>query len=220
MPLITSLPCEVIAGVLRNLDNVSYLLPSILTCRHFYSSFKENPGLELDILRRQVTPALLPYSIAVMEASQLPRPRTAASIQSLLDTLYNEPALLVSRARKMPLDTVLKMGRTHDIIESLAVGFASDAWTLLGQKEPGLSGSLVLSSTEFFRFCRAFYRVELYFSLFRGDQDQMNGDFEDGQTQWFFSKHPPWVNEQLACVHDFLEKKVSEGESDQSWMQA
>jgi hypothetical protein len=52
MSLITGLPCEVLASVLRNLDNMRYLLASILTCRHFYSTFNEYRGIAAQILRR------------------------------------------------------------------------------------------------------------------------------------------------------------------------
>ncbi|KAI1315803.1 hypothetical protein F5Y16DRAFT_197477 [Xylariaceae sp. FL0255] len=30
----------------------------------------------------------------------------------------------------------------------------------------------------------------------------------------FFSRHPPWVNEQLGCVHDYIEKRFSEASRD------
>lgn len=111
------------------------------------------------------------------------------------------------------MNIVLKMGHTHDVIESLAVAFASDAWTLLGQKKPGLSGSLVLSPPKSFDFvtlsiglnCSSiFSEVVKSNRMVFSKADRPNG---------FFSKHPPWENEQLACVHDFLGKKVSDGKS-------
>lgn len=72
MPSVTELPCEIVATILRNLDHLRFLAPALLTCRHFYASFKESHGVETSILRHQTTPALLPYSVALLEASCLP----------------------------------------------------------------------------------------------------------------------------------------------------
>ncbi|KAF2489262.1 hypothetical protein BU16DRAFT_598145 [Lophium mytilinum] len=214
MSPITDLPCELVASILRNLDNFSSLLPSLLACRHFYSSFTENPRIQSEVLQRQVTPALLPYSIALMEASRLPRPRTAASIHTLLDTLYKDPAQLIARLQTMPLPMVLRMGCTHNVIHDLAAEFATDAWGLLLQGDSRVSGDLSLSSKEEFRFHRAFYRVELFFQLFRDYQGGEAGLLEAREFQQFLSRHPPWENEQLGCVHDFLEKRLSEASLD------
>lgn len=80
-----------------------------------------------------------------------------------------------------------------------------DAWRLLDQKEEP-----VLSSAETFQFFRAFYRVELYFNLFRGGSFSAGGDLEDEQTRLFFGRYSPWALEQMACVHDLL-IVISEG---------
>ncbi|KAL7909377.1 hypothetical protein GGI35DRAFT_449726 [Trichoderma velutinum] len=70
MTSIAKLPCEVMNSVMRNLVSVSFLLSCLLTCRYFYSCFKENPSVAADNLKQQVTPALVPYSIAVSESSR------------------------------------------------------------------------------------------------------------------------------------------------------
>jgi hypothetical protein len=64
---------------------------------------------------------------------------------------------------------------------------------------------MALSPTEYFRFCCAFYRVELFCTLFR------SGAFEDDMNPWFFSRHAPWGNEQLGCVYEQLEARFAEG---------
>ncbi|TGJ78685.1 hypothetical protein E0Z10_g10076 [Xylaria hypoxylon] len=43
---------------------------------------------------------------------------------------------------------------------------------------------------------------------------QMDGALEDQQVQLFMSRHPPWVNEQLGCVHDYLENRFSKATRD------
>lgn len=59
---IMQLPYEIIAEILRNFGQLQFLLPALLALRHFYTSFKECHGIEVSILRHQVTPALLPYA--------------------------------------------------------------------------------------------------------------------------------------------------------------
>ncbi len=89
MPPITQLPCEIVATILANLNHLRDLLSTLLACRHFYISFKESHGTEASILRRQITPALVPYAVALMEASRLPHPLSHSSINGLLDDLYS-----------------------------------------------------------------------------------------------------------------------------------
>jgi hypothetical protein len=197
-----------------------YLLASILTCRHFYSTFKEYPGIAAKILQRQVTAALIPYSIAVVEASQL-RPRVENVAQELLDTLYLEPSKLTDRLLRMPVPLLAKTGHTHDVIDNFVAEFAGSAWAHLANQEGSrlVSDRLSLSSTEYFRFCRAFYRVELYFSLFRSssnapsDSSEGHNDGSEGQNEWFCSKYPPWENEQIGCALEFLELQLVKGQS-------
>lgn len=208
MATLTTIPCEIMISILRELGNVRFLLPSLLTCRHVYSCFKENPGVAAEILQRQIPPAIIPYSIAVLEASHL-SPRNETSVIGLLDTLYTQPSKFTGRLRTMPVPLLTRMGHTHEVIHELATDFASSAWTRLSKDQGSeVAGSLVLSSSEYLRFCRAFYRVELYFRLFcYRDPSTPVPPHEDR----FFSNQPPWEKEQLASVLDFLELKLSKG---------
>ncbi|KAJ3577903.1 hypothetical protein NPX13_g2663 [Xylaria arbuscula] len=144
--------------------------------------------------------------------------RTSPSIQQLLDTLYNQPDILTRRLHDIPLTGLIEMEVTHHLVKDFADAFASDAWSLLLSHSPfqgqGRSDSFVLSPMEQFRFYRAFYRVELFLRLFRGDSTQLWSFLEDEQVGIFLSRHPPWVNEQLGCVHDYIEKRFSQASHD------
>lgn len=207
MPSITQLPCEMVAEILGKLDHLRFLLPALLACRHFYTSFKESHGVEASILRHQITPALLPYAVALAEASRLPRPLAASSVVALLDDLYNRPARLAAQLPTIPRALVQKLGRTHDAIHALATGFATSALDCISPPSvpAGTSTEAALSPLEYFRFCRAFYRVELFYTFFRG------GSFESDMNPWFFSRHPPWENEQLGCIYEYLESRFAKG---------
>ncbi|KAK4465897.1 hypothetical protein QBC42DRAFT_283058 [Cladorrhinum samala] len=203
MPSITELPCEIVAAILENLDHLRFLAPAALACRHFYTSFKESHGVEVSILRRQITPDVLPYSVALMEAARLPRPLTASAVRTLLDNLYNQPAGVAARLPKFPKALIKKMGRTHDAIHTLARSFARSALRGISPQSAS-STSINLSPSEYFRFCSAFYRAEMFYKLFQGPA------FEDNMhAALFFSRHPPWENEQLGCIYEYLEAKFA-----------
>ncbi|KAI1194216.1 hypothetical protein F5X97DRAFT_311726 [Nemania serpens] len=219
MPAITELPCEVIASIIRNLDNLRFLPPTLLACRHFYTSFKQYNGIEAAIFRRQVTPDLVPYSIAVLEASRLPRPYVEDSVRGLLDGLHDQRPRLAARLPTMPTSLVRRMARTHDVIHGLATDFAASAWAYLAQtpgsdRSPSASTNISLSPSEYFRLCRAFYRLELFYCLFRSAPGEVSTPLAVPMDSWFFSRYSPWEMEQLGSVHDFLEEKLSKASYD------
>jgi hypothetical protein len=218
MSTIENLPMELIAAVLQKLDNVHSLLSSLLTCRAFYTSFQEYSNLiRGEVLRRQLTPALIPYSVAVMEASRIPRPHSDASIQALLATLYDEPEELVTPARfnTIPESYLLEMIRTHVIIERFVNDYATEAWSLLVQEDPILPSNVHLSESEHTRFCRAFYRLELFSTLFSSFINGANcAGTERKAAKWFLSRFPPCENEQTTSIYYFLKEKVIEGTSE------
>lgn len=212
MPLITEIPCELVASILRSLDDLRSLTSALMSCRHIYTSFKQSHGIKSSVILRQITLELLPYSVSVIEAARLSHPRDPDSVRELLDALYSEPREFTARLSSLPISLLHQMSHTQEVIQSLATGFASEAWTRLYQNDSNSASTAVtLSPEENVRFCRAFYRVELFYSLFRGNADDVTSPFEETMNDWFFSQHPPWENEQLGCAHDFLEAKLAEG---------
>nr|XP_036579383.1 uncharacterized protein CTRU02_10629 [Colletotrichum truncatum]KAF6786930.1 hypothetical protein CTRU02_10629 [Colletotrichum truncatum] len=209
MTLITDLPCELIASILQSLDELRSLTPALLTCRHIYLSYLQSPKIATAILRQKVTPALLPYSVAALEAFSLPRTRDSAAIQDVLHALHNEPSKLADRAVSMPMNLLMRMSRTHDVSQALSFKFANEAWNRLRLADKSLPTNLPLSPTERFRFNRAFYRLQIFYGLFSTKASGANAAFEEDINSWFFLKHPLWENEQLECVHDFLEAEIA-----------
>lgn len=173
---ILNLPCEVVGSVLRSFDNVHCLLPALLTCRHFYASFQETPGVAATVLRRQVDPKRLPFSIAILEASNLPHPRSPVLVKALLDKLYHRSDELAAQASIIPTRDILMLGRVHDVIESLATDFLSQAWARLGLVQD--DDSLAIAPMEFLSACRAFYLAELCIRAFCQDPNR-EPDFDD-----------------------------------------
>jgi hypothetical protein len=91
----------------------------------------------------------------------------------------------------------------HSIVQSFCDKFAAAAFEKLYENDNHAAG--VLSSDENFRIMRALYRAELYWELFGRESGGLVSNLGNG----FFDRHSPWVNEQLACIHDFLERELS-----------
>ncbi|KAI1118976.1 hypothetical protein F5Y14DRAFT_186291 [Nemania sp. NC0429] len=222
MPVITDLPCELIALILRNLDHLRFLPPALVACRYFYTSFKQYRDIEAAILCRHITPALVPHSIAALEVYALPYPYDKGSVRDLLRGVHYFPSRLVARLPTMPRDRLRTLARTHDVVHGLATDFAASALASVA-RNPGSdlssssnSSDISLSPTEYYRFCRAFYRLDLFYRLCR---DDFWGDVPDARdvldTQiyigcWILSMYSPWEIEQIISVHEFLTKRLSE----------
>ena len=113
MPSIIEIPCEVIGEILKNLGDLASLDSAILTCRHFYNSYRESHGVEATILSRQITPALLPYSIAQIDAEQF----SSENGISLLEDLRRQPAShWVLEMKKLPKAELRRMSRLHNVV--------------------------------------------------------------------------------------------------------
>ncbi|KAG7084281.1 major facilitator superfamily transporter multidrug resistance [Colletotrichum scovillei] len=208
MPSITDIPCELVASILRSLDDFETLTSFLLACRHIYTSFQQIPGTELAIIRQRIEPDLLPYAVASLDASKLqPSPGDESSFRSLLDLLYDAPSQLVARTASMPPELLRSMSRKHDWVTTLALSYAAEAKIHISSDIITSSEAVDLSPSEYFRFCRAFYRVDLFYFLFGAV-----GNFHalSGVGNLLLDRHPPWENEQLGCVHDFIETKFLE----------
>jgi hypothetical protein len=167
--------------------------------------FKETQAFDTSIVRPQITPALLPYTIALMEALHLPRPLVGASVIALLDKLYSRPDHLSACVPQLSTSHIQQMNSTYYAIDAIATDFAACALERISPKGRAVSANAPLSPAEHFRFRRAFYRVELFYTLFRC------GAFDDNMNRWFFSRHPPWENEQLGCVSQYLGVRLDQG---------
>ncbi|ETS87759.1 hypothetical protein PFICI_01587 [Pestalotiopsis fici W106-1] len=205
MARITDLPIEVMACVLSELDDIRFLSATLLTRKHFYNSAAENSKVARNILTRQITSNLLPYSIAVFESSRPPQTHTNASIEELINLLCHEPEQLVARMRTMHLRDLVHLGHVHDIMHTMSTDFMRQAWSLLGQDH------LILSPVESFRVKRAFYRFELLCNLCHRHPSTIESEIEKRYypTEQLLRKHSPWENEQLGCIYNFIEEKFS-----------
>lgn len=97
MATITDLPTEIIALVLRQLDDIKTLPTVLQACRHFYASYREQPGLKEDVLRNRIGDALLPAAVAVELLKAPEVTQGSGRIRGILEALYSVPTRLTAK---------------------------------------------------------------------------------------------------------------------------
>ncbi|RSL85790.1 hypothetical protein CEP51_003143 [Fusarium floridanum] len=229
MASITSLPLHLVADILRLLDNIQLLPPVVLSHRIFYSALLDTPSLPLDILRSQIPENLLPLAIAAYTSQKSVRDLHGLDAESFLTKCYDTP---LGGLLHLSLGQAIQVGRIDDALSELRDEFTLCSLRRLygvNSDEP-ISDDQGLSAGEEYRISRALYRFQIYRNLFLdkevldkeqdlfpsgyGDDDYYDDEEEDTkpekkQKKLFFDRHSPWVNEQLACVYDYLETRLT-----------
>ena len=200
------LPCELVANVLRHFANVEQLLPARLACRHINESFLQHSTLSTEILRNQIGFELIPLAVASFRLSH--NPSTTEECQSLLEDLHLNQDRLASEVQGMSASDISRLSMRHDLVRQFATDFASSAWGKLEKEVPPN-----LSVAEDLRLCRSFYRFDLLCGFIRAYKPSLESERMVllAMKRYALSWHSPWVNEQVACAHDFLESRLLEG---------
>ncbi|KAF4831846.1 hypothetical protein CGCTS75_v004910 [Colletotrichum tropicale] len=125
--------------------------------------------------------------------------------RKLLEMLYDTPSVLADHfLSSVTIFDLHVMERRYDKFNFIATEFAEYAWSHLRENDDSLPREMTLSSAERDRFLRAIYRLEIFYLI-----------FSVRQTRWlsvsheFFLRHSPWENEQMFCIHHFLEMKFA-----------
>jgi hypothetical protein len=204
---LTRLPTELVASCLKRLDSLRWFSSALVSHRLFHVAYTEQPSIVVGILKNQIPSALLPFALAVHNVSQL-RDWEPSSACALLDDLYSTslPEALV-RISRLKLSDAVRISQMHSIVQGFCDKFAASAFKELYGTDAAHE-RLVLSSDENFRIMRALYRAELYWGLFARESNTKFHSSVAIMKNGFFDRHSPWANEQLACVHDFLEREL------------
>ncbi|WEW56217.1 hypothetical protein PRK78_001656 [Emydomyces testavorans] len=206
------LPPELIQLILAALPDVMSLKSAALSCWSMYEAFIGAEQLiTSQVLTAQLNLDLLEYALLVREAAKHTVPWTQQEVLSFIrrHLLVTSPTVA---QRTWSLSEALPMGDLYDHIRYFTDDFVSNALTAPlapAKREPGL---WELSRGEVNRIETAFYRFEIYCKMFKtevkcDDTDEDNEDLRYYKED-FHDVFSPWENEQLACVHYYLLKKV------------
>jgi hypothetical protein len=213
---ICRLPLHVISIVLGHLDSMQTLGAAILSHSTFNAAFNESPeSIVKSILINQIE-SLLPYAVLLFDAQSVEY-KNDNRVYSFVEELHWIARWSVENALQfghLEPANALQLSKMHTMIQDLADDFVQDTrpefvrMFRLGTVRP-------TSTSEQYRIYRALYRFQLYCTLsFRSYPDDHHPDDELRalRKKWhrgFFKYFSPWANEQLACVHDFLERALS-----------
>ncbi|KAF5585476.1 hypothetical protein FPANT_7505 [Fusarium pseudoanthophilum] len=224
MASVLSLPLHLIADILRLLDNIQELPPILLSHRIFYSALLDTPSLPVDIIRSQIPDNLLPLAFTAFKSRKSVRETNGISVQEFLTHCYNNSVRNVDGSQlHLTVGEATEVVRVNDALSDLRDEFALCSLRKLHRvnQDAPLKSDQGLSPGEYYRISRAFYRFQIYRNLFLDKEQEIDlfPSYDDDQDEdlsfdselkkLFFDRHSPWVNEQLACVYDFLETRVT-----------
>ncbi|KAJ4257554.1 hypothetical protein NW762_008678 [Fusarium torreyae] len=229
MASISSLPLHLVAEILQLLDNIQQLPPILLSHRLFYSAYLDTPALPLDILRSQIPDHLLPLAVAAYRSQKSIRDLNDIDVEGFLTKCYDNPLRDVDGSQlHLSVGQALQIGRIDDAMSELREEFTSCSLSKLYgvRQDDSMLNERGLSPDETYRISRALYRFQIYRNLFLDKEQELDlfsplNDKEEeeedtkpdlNQKKLFFDRHSPWVNEQLACVYDYLETRLTGGE--------
>lgn len=227
------MPLHLLTLILSELDDMHSLGSAIRSHRLLYAAYQDDINTVLkSILRNQIPPGLMRYAVAAYDARYIGRDDKKVLEELLVRTLARrdrrgitfQERFLKSRIENNAGAPALAaaLSSTHSVVQHFSRRFLADTLPLAPQVfGSARSGSAEASVDEIFRACRALYRFEIYCNLgFRDDhKGDLDGDLSQGwssvlrecQEDTHFRAFSPWVNEQLACMHDYLERELSRG---------
>ncbi|KAI0547862.1 hypothetical protein F4679DRAFT_586148 [Xylaria curta] len=209
-PSIIQMPRSILVETLKNINNISQLLPTLLAHRCFLDAFTSCPGIAETIIQRQIHPQLLPLAIANIEASHKTYThRDIDEVKRLYLDVLEKPRRFTDRidtsnlTNPIPTSDLIQMGRIHGAIGDIVSSFMRDAMRLIIERMMP-DKIFQQSESEWLRFHRAFYRLELFFKLCRGDY-ALDRLFLGSRSCFFLLLHPPWELGQMACLMYYLD---------------
>lgn len=227
------MPLHLVSLILSELDNIQSLGSAILSHSLMFAAFNENSKTILTrILVNQIPPNLAAYACITYDAAQddyRNESRFAKQYWRLCDFFdhsetNNHPSTGSHLRWRLELGNAgpsfaSSLSKTHTLVEYFTRRFLDDTLPLVAQDlcKQSPTETKRPSEDEIYRISRAFYRYQLYCIRtcdednnpnLVGQQDRFQRNYK-GHT--FFVPFSPWVNEQFACIHDYLEGVLSKG---------
>ncbi|KAH8779834.1 hypothetical protein F5883DRAFT_406392 [Diaporthe sp. PMI_573] len=224
------LPLHLVSATLSQLDSMQSLGSAILSHSLLYHSFCDDKKYIVRcIVRNQIPSELIHYAEAAFKAKYVDNDRFRDA-RTLLESAFkrveinhNHVLATDSGQDAQPygsMDTISiasAISKTHWLVEYFCRSFIRERLPLMRELMGGPFDpeGVCQSQAELFRIRRALYRYQIYCNLvFRRKTDFHPGRWvrqtrNSYLQQHFFHPFPPWVNEQLCCIHDYLEDVLS-----------
>jgi hypothetical protein len=217
-PSFSRIPLHLWTIVLMNLDSMESLSAAIFAHSSFYNAFMEmRDQIIRAIITNQIPANLMAYARRTWRAasSSYKRSKVLKLGRFLHDAEFMfelaEPDICFQPLQLTP-QIANSLSKTHSRVQYFTKQYI-DTTLPKARRHLGVRRSCTgASEDEIFRIQRAIYRFQWYCNVlnypFSGKERKLLGT---GLGVWFFHPFSPWVNEQLACIHDYFERVLSEG---------
>lgn len=220
---LVDLPSHLIVDILKLLPDTRALAAAKITHSAIHYAFKQHTRTILEaIITNQIPAKMLPFAQAAHSARC--KPFGTAHVVETLRELYfgdQDPGYnpLVSNALgPLTLPKAIDMSEMYHVIRYYTRRIENEIASSTNPRfgTPTFAKRQRLTSKERFIIKRALYRFEMYCGLFYGDGGGLDADTKRQNLTrnlarvTFLSYSPPWVNEQLGSIYDFLEQFLSE----------
>lgn len=220
-PAILQMPLHLLVLILSRLNDMRSLGSAILSHSLFYAAYKDDAkGIVRSIIQRQIPAFYMRYAANAHEALHVDRQDKWAVVGLKGWDMRKGPLQeWLARWEEEPASTsaavAASLSRTHSIVKYFSHRFLEDTSKLMSDFYASHAGSRKPSRAERYRVYRALYRFQIFCNLgFRTEQDlqpstEWAETFGYACSATLFGQFSPWVNEQLACMHDYLEHILS-----------
>lgn len=214
---ILSLPLHVLQTILCRLKDADSLMSAVCSHSLFYQALKEHEEhISEAVSSREVSSRLYPFALAAFSIQSKPFDMTFFSnvLYDLQYRILNFPSRgTVNFKCQASLRSALYISKLHRSVGYFAHHIGADAiHRAICDLYITRDFREVPSDIETFVIQRALYRFQILCEIITTCSKGSNGSLPRGLfTKAFISDlllgpFPPWVNEQLACVHDILEE--------------
>ncbi|RFU33643.1 hypothetical protein B7463_g2654, partial [Scytalidium lignicola] len=206
-----SLPVEIQTHILRSLQDIKTLGTLLRASPRFLQVYQGTREETIsNIVCNQITPAILPLAVNVLQQSYLRSHRRSRSkVLAFLETFKQSPPTLSQN--RFSLETSKTLLKTHTVVEHFVNTFVIDRLNRLSKYVPHITPLLAeskallgISGIEHHRLSRAFYHLELYGILFYDPENADDVITVEEQSSLFLAKLPDWELEELLCVREYL----------------
>ena len=221
---LSSLPSELLCLVLENVDSARDFSSLVRSCSYIYSMFVQQKEILLSKHLRRVWDSedLERDARVALRASEYPFTIQDSSSDYQVDMLYflEEAQYANFHNQRIPLSMSSGLWKLQLVNELFLEDFSRRSISHIRQDfagtaneypEPPLSGPYFLSSTEFLRLQRAFYRYNTCQSIYRAHG---YSNFREGPTAFalplFLESFQPFEVEEITCVHEYILGRLSD----------
>ncbi|CAH0038431.1 unnamed protein product [Clonostachys rhizophaga] len=200
---------ELICAILCSVEGLDGLLCAILSCHLFYSVFSRTPSAIIHqvFFNELNTHHVRREAIATLYASKLALVNPTISIIRVFFQDHFQQRKEFDT--QLTIEEAAGASRLHAVVSSLAEDFSKTTFPELAAACGHASDTLELLASEKARIMRALYMAETFFNLFRTTSSNITEAVQRQCMNEFLVHFAPLEIEQLACIHDFLFRKVS-----------